>query len=570
MIALWIEPLSVNLSKAALCFIAAAAFLAWVSRFVPARVRRYAGPIGLGVLIAGTLVGLCLCRAPDWDEMEHMHSSWLVGHGLLPFRDFWQHHSPLLWILLGPVVRLLGHTGIVCDFARVVAFSVSALGCVLVVFLARRLARVPVTVACTAFLCLGLASPLEFHDLRPDLFANALALGGLLLLVSTRSPWPVFASGALLGIAGAFTPKHLPLVAVLPVVILWEGLGARRTAEVVAAHLMGFLAGLAPLALWLAFHGLVGDFLFWVVQYNKDPKLRLGGEFPLLLVLLVGAWLVRVRADRWGKLRPGDRVMAAALVASVLMIFVQPFHKLLYGGQVFGLLSVAVGAGEAQRALTYLWNSRRGWVVGLIGAVYLAPTLLVLAYFGPKLPYLSGRDEIATLNATADGAPVVLVPSEHPISARDATDLNQPWQWYKWVHKPEIKARLIGIVDKIVETRPVLVLAGSSDATLVEKGTSTETSTSQKTEAEKAEAEKTDGTLADRLRMVGIIGEKDATRLRCFLQANYTLVRINRHYYWLRNDRPMLAGVLPVAGEGEEEEDETSTPGSSQQQQQQQ
>jgi len=431
------------------------------------------------------------------------------------------------------------------------------------VFLARRVAQIPVAATCTALLCLGLASPLEFYDLRPDLFANAFALGGLLLLVCTRSPWPVFASGALLGIAGAFTPKHLPLVAVLPLVILWEGLGARRTAKVVTAHLLGFLAGLAPLALWLAFHGLVGDFLFWVVQYNRDPKLRLGGEFPLLLVLLVGAWLVRVRADRWGKLRPGERVMTAALVASVLMIFIQPFHKLLYGGQIFGLLAVAVGAGEAQRALTFLWNSRRGWVTGLVGAIYLTPTLLVLAYFGPKMPYLSGRDEIATLNATANGTPVVLVPSEHPICARDATDLNQPWQWYKWVHKPEIKARLIGIVDKILETRPVLVLAGSKDATLVEASTSTETSTRKKPAAE--EAEKTDGTLADRLKMVGIIGEKDATRLRCFLQANYTLVRINRHYYWLRNDRPMLAGVLPVASEGEEGEDETSTPGASQQ-----
>jgi hypothetical protein len=566
MIALWIEPLSVNLAKAALCFIAAAGFLAWVWRFVPARVRRYAGPIGLGVLIVGTLVALCLSRSPDWDEMEHMHSSWLVANGLLPFRDFWQHHSPLLWIVLGPAVRLLGHTGAVCDFARVVALAVSVLGCVLVVFLARRVAQIRVAATCTALLCLGLASPLEFYDLRPDLFANAFALGGLLLLVCTRSPWPVFASGALLGIAGAFTPKHLPLVAVLPLVILWEGLGARRTAKVVTAHLLGFLAGLAPLALWLAFHGLVGDFLFWVVQYNRDPKLRLGGEFPLLLVLLVGAWLVRVRADRWGKLRPGERVMTAALVASVLMIFIQPFHKLLYGGQIFGLLAVAVGAGEAQRALTFLWNSRRGWVTGLVGAIYLTPTLLVLAYFGPKMPYLSGRDEIATLNATANGTPVVLVPSEHPICARDATDLNQPWQWYKWVHKPEIKARLIGIVDKILETRPVLVLAGSKDATLVEASTSTETSTRKKPAAE--EAEKTDGTLADRLKMVGIIGEKDATRLRCFLQANYTLVRINRHYYWLRNDRPMLAGVLPVASEGEEGEDETPTPGAPQQQQQ--
>tara|TARA_B110000879_G_C11156238_1_gene507041 strand:- start:292 stop:1593 length:1302 start_codon:yes stop_codon:yes gene_type:complete len=31
------------------------------------------------------------------DEIEHLHFSYLTGHGLLPFKDYWQHHLPVIW-----------------------------------------------------------------------------------------------------------------------------------------------------------------------------------------------------------------------------------------------------------------------------------------------------------------------------------------------------------------------------------------------------------------------------------------------------------------------------------------
>lgn len=33
------------------------------------------------------------------DEVEHMQASWLIGQGMLPFRDFFEHHHPLLWYI---------------------------------------------------------------------------------------------------------------------------------------------------------------------------------------------------------------------------------------------------------------------------------------------------------------------------------------------------------------------------------------------------------------------------------------------------------------------------------------
>lgn len=41
------------------------------------------------------------------DNVEHLHSSWLVWQGYIPYKDFFQHHNPLLWYLSSPFVAAL-------------------------------------------------------------------------------------------------------------------------------------------------------------------------------------------------------------------------------------------------------------------------------------------------------------------------------------------------------------------------------------------------------------------------------------------------------------------------------
>ena len=38
----------------------------------------------------------------DHDGVAHLHLSWLISQGLIPYRDFWQHHPPFLGIILAP------------------------------------------------------------------------------------------------------------------------------------------------------------------------------------------------------------------------------------------------------------------------------------------------------------------------------------------------------------------------------------------------------------------------------------------------------------------------------------
>src|SRR6185312_5714471 len=40
------------------------------------------------------------------DETEHLHAAWCMAQGQIPYKDFFEHHMPLIWIILQPVVRL--------------------------------------------------------------------------------------------------------------------------------------------------------------------------------------------------------------------------------------------------------------------------------------------------------------------------------------------------------------------------------------------------------------------------------------------------------------------------------
>ena len=48
----------------------------------------------------------CFTTSIGGDTLEHMHSSYLVHLGKIPYRDFFQHHNPLLWFLFSPLLGL--------------------------------------------------------------------------------------------------------------------------------------------------------------------------------------------------------------------------------------------------------------------------------------------------------------------------------------------------------------------------------------------------------------------------------------------------------------------------------
>lgn len=61
------------------------------------------------------------------DEYEHLHASWLVSIGKVPYRDFLEHHHPLLWYLSAPVLSVFYDKAIVFYVMRAVSAAASML-----------------------------------------------------------------------------------------------------------------------------------------------------------------------------------------------------------------------------------------------------------------------------------------------------------------------------------------------------------------------------------------------------------------------------------------------------------
>lgn len=65
----------------------------------------------LALLIALIESTLLIIVALNWsgshfDDLEHLHASFLVSEGFVPYKDFFEHHHPLLWFLFAPIIKI--------------------------------------------------------------------------------------------------------------------------------------------------------------------------------------------------------------------------------------------------------------------------------------------------------------------------------------------------------------------------------------------------------------------------------------------------------------------------------
>lgn len=55
------------------------------------------------------LIVLCLFFTSTalFDDLEHLRASYFVSQGYIPYRDFFEHHHPLIWYVFAPIIKFL-------------------------------------------------------------------------------------------------------------------------------------------------------------------------------------------------------------------------------------------------------------------------------------------------------------------------------------------------------------------------------------------------------------------------------------------------------------------------------
>ncbi len=399
---------------------------------------RRASVVLLGLLVlAVALLHLRNLFVASWDhdEVEHLHAAWLVGQGLLPFRDFFEAHQPPLWYALAPVVTRVPAAEVVL-WARLTLLPFMV-GTILASWRLACLMGTSRSAAALAALLLPatwvyLRTSLE---VRPDViqvFLEVLALERLASW-SHRPRWmAALACGLFAGLSVAFLHKG---VAVIPGLVAGcaMAISARRTDTrrvlrhgVLAAA--GFAAPLGALYAAIAIAGLIEDYWFCSVQFmlaiqaRTDIALHFGaGQVigPVFAdspaIFLAGASGCLVALSRWRD--PVRASLLVTLLATALLIAISrmPFKQFFL--PVWPLLSVFA-------ADAFAWLDKRAArsPLRVAGTIVVAASLALTVLEQLANPTNHFQRVVAgrVREVTQPGDAVFVPPPWHPVDRADS------------------------------------------------------------------------------------------------------------------------------------------------------
>ena len=305
-------------------------------------------------------VALVRARYFDTDELEHLHAALLVARGNVPFRDFFEHHGPLFWAALAPVVGRFDGSYACAEAGRVL-MSACWLG-LLALALRRRPDADPLEGAAAAvMLAFFGAFALKSVEVRPDVPAALLLSAATAAAASERRRAGAW-TGALLGLGAWCAPKLVFAAAGLLAGALWRrsrgGAAPARAfaAQAAAAAAVVAAAGLAYFAARGALRPLWELYVVFNGRYQRGigpwsvtlaPSLALD---PLTWALgLAGLGLWRRRPEEAG-------VLAAALAGLAVSPSAYPQYLLFVAPALCALAAAALarwvraGAAPERRA----------------------------------------------------------------------------------------------------------------------------------------------------------------------------------------------------------------------------
>jgi dolichyl-phosphate-mannose-protein mannosyltransferase len=247
--------------------------------------------IAIVVVVMAARVWPLLHRAIDVDEFEHAHAAWCVANGLVPYRDFFEHHTPALYFAFAPlfaaapVDRDAGAALRVLLQCRAAMFALT----IAAIALTYRLARIDGDRVTAALAVVLLATSEQFlnsmMEFRPDVFAVAGTLLALMCAVAAARRRDSHAAIALAFVSGAAFALALLSTqkAAFAAPGLLVGLAASRRRAAIAAWAAGVVVPVASTLAWFAAHDALGPFVFWNVVMNVRLNADRFATLPVLV-----------------------------------------------------------------------------------------------------------------------------------------------------------------------------------------------------------------------------------------------------------------------------------------------
>ncbi|MDD5254550.1 MAG: hypothetical protein PHR11_00670 [Candidatus Omnitrophica bacterium] len=447
------------------------------------------------------------------DELEHLHCSWMVYSGLTPFKDFWQHHAPLFWIVCAPAFKFLKPSGFVFELARVFSAFLAVIAVYVGWKIARRVWQGEARFSMYMLIVFASSSMAEFLRLRPDLFMIIFLLlcVYLCLGIPGKRVSPSFFAGVSFGIAASFIFKQYLIFLLAPLVIMKAG-GRLRFAKL-SVYFLGFCLGVFPLALYLVRTGTVGDFIYWVYDFNR-MRLVFAAMIPVA-VGCIGVWGACVLLRRYRE--SGDHkafVILAAFCLSTASSLKHTFveYECAYS-LAFWLLLCAIAAagiplpGIGLKNLSPRWRSI---IAGSFLSILFFVNVTSLEREEKNLSFTHTKEIMVELSKYAAGDSCLTLLPYHPVFCRDATRLYSYWQFSLITRFPKLRSDVTDrdMGGQILAARPAVVQFSHTGRNFLLE-----------------------------LFQKRLITGNDFKRIMTLLQKDYTLKWIGTNRYYVRKDK---------------------------------
>ncbi len=354
----------------------------WPAKLLPPTDQ--ALPMALCVFVVGMIILLAWTawvRAFNADEFQHLEMAWLIATRAVPYRDFFEHHTPLYHFLISP---LLSSRNVMTDGddairlvleIRVMGVALCACILMLVSIITRKIAGQTEALFASALLVTSVVFIETGVEIRPD------QLGALLLLISTLSlmlarvsskwRWYLVLSGAAVALAVLTTQKIV--LAVPGLAATFFIIFAQR--RMPAHHLVqgcGIFAGSAvmaavPVLFYFWSHGALADFVkdnFLLGAKWKHDATTIGPIITQicrndgLFIFLAGIGLIECL-----RLKPDLAIWRLAILAPLFsMVLFMPVFPIVQRQYIFLFLPYAAilgGIGMTFVTRTLVWPEHK-------------------------------------------------------------------------------------------------------------------------------------------------------------------------------------------------------------------
>jgi 4-amino-4-deoxy-L-arabinose transferase-like glycosyltransferase len=216
-------------------------------------------------VFAALALALSVFRFLDADEMEHLHSTWHVLNGALPYVDFFEHHHALLWYALAPLLALTGQSAGAVIVFRLVFFALTIAIALATYRLALECGPSKAVARLSVVLLLSMTTfvyvAIEIRPDVPQVLFGVLSALYFVRALRTHARRDAVVSGAAAALAFLFLQKAVLLLAFYPIVAAARGIRRDLAWRLGSSFAGAFVAACVPAAIFLAATGSFDDYL---------------------------------------------------------------------------------------------------------------------------------------------------------------------------------------------------------------------------------------------------------------------------------------------------------------------